>query len=127
MKKINKKKTIKQLHTIKHYLVIQTIIDVLSKGVTMAVSTYFVLYIFMEGSGDYALILVSNIMFTCGCPKAHDKYLDEHISAIKEIIIKLDQARSIALKENEDELQQPKISITFHNKSRRTKMILQHS
>ena len=117
--KINKKKTIKQLHTIKHYLVIQTILDVLFKGITMAVSTYFVLYIFMEGSGDYALIFlaISNIlMFTCfglvALSKAYDKYLDEHLSAIKEIIIKLDQARSIALKENEDELQQSEILVT---------------
>ena len=118
--KINKKKTIKQLHTIKHYIIVQTIGDVFLKGITMAVSTYFVLYIFMEGSGDYALIFLalSNIlMFTCfgmvALSKAYDKYLDEHIPAIKEIIEKLDQARSIALKEKEHaNIREFEISIT---------------
>lgn len=104
--KINKKKTIKQLHTIKHYIIWQTIFDIFSKGATLAASTYFLLYIFMEGSGDLALIFlaVANIlMFTCfglvALSKAYDKYLDEHIPAIKEIIIKLDQAGSIPQKE----------------------------
>jgi hypothetical protein len=106
--KINKKKTIRQLHTIKHYIIVQTFLDVIFKGVTVALSTYFLLYIFMEGNGDMSLVFlaVANIlMFTCfgmvALSKAYDKYLDEHIPAIREIIIKLDQARSIAQKESE--------------------------
>lgn len=107
--KMNKKKTIKQLHTIKHYLIVQTILDVIFKGVSVALSTYFLLYIFMEGNGDMSLVFlaVANIlMFACfglvALSKAYDKYLDEHIPAIKEIILKLDQARSIAQKEKEN-------------------------
>lgn len=103
--KMNKKKTIKQLHTIKHYLIVQTILDVIFKGISVALSTYFLLYIFMEGNGDLSLIFlaVANIlMFACfglvALSKAYDKYLDEHIPAIREIIAKLDQARSIAQK-----------------------------
>jgi Na+/melibiose symporter-like transporter len=118
--KLNKKKTIKQLHTIKYYIIMQTLLDIILKGVTMALSTYFVLYIFMEGSGDYALVFlaVSNIlMFTCfgmvALSNAYDKYLDEHIPAIKEIIIKLDQARSIAQKELEHaDLQQRELLVS---------------
>lgn len=118
--KINRKKTIKQLHTIKHYIVVQTILDVIFKGVSVAFSTYFILYIFMEGNGDISLIFlaVANIlMFACfglvALSKAYDKYLDEHIPAIREIIAKLDQARSIAQKEKEHaNLQQRELSIT---------------
>ena len=118
--KMNKKKTIKQLHTIKHYLIVQTISDVIFKGVSVALSTYFLLYIFMEGNGDMSLVFlaIANIlMFACfglvALSKAYDKYLDEHIPAIREIITKLDQARSIAQKEKEHaNIQQCELSIT---------------
>ena len=118
--KINKKKTIRQLHTIKHYIIVQTFLDVIFKGVTVALSTYFLLYIFMEGNGDMSLVFlaVANIlMFACfglvALSKAYDKYLDEHIPAIKEIILKLDQAGSIPQKEIEHaNLQQRELPIT---------------
>jgi Na+/melibiose symporter-like transporter len=118
--KINKKKTIRQLHTIKHYIIVQTFLDVIFKGVTVAFSTYFLLYIFMEGNGDMSLVFlaVANIlMFACfglvALSKAYDKYLDEHIPAIKEIILKLDQAGSIPQKGLEHaKLQQRELSIT---------------
>ena len=118
--KINRKKTIRQLHTIKHYIVVQTILDIIFKGVSVALSTYFLLYIFMEGNGDISLIFlaVSNIlMFACfglvALSKAFDKYLDEHIPAIREIIKKLDQAGSIPQKElSHANLQQRELSIT---------------
>jgi hypothetical protein len=118
--KINKKKTIKQLHTIKYYLITQTIMDFFFKGVSVALSTYFLLYIFMEGNGDMSLVFlaIANIlMFSCfglvALSKAYDKYQDEHIPAIREIILKLDQARSIAQKEKEHaELQQRELPIT---------------
>ena len=118
--KINRKKTIKQLHTIKFYLIMQTIQDVIFKGVSVAFSTYFILYIFMEGNGDMSLVFlaISNIlMFACfglvALSKAYDKYLDEHIPAIREIIKKLDQARSIAQKEEEHaNVQQRELFIT---------------
>jgi hypothetical protein len=106
---MNKKKSVKQLHTIKHYVIVQTIMDIFSKGISVGVSTWFVLYIFMEGNGDYSLFMlaVSNILMFAGfglvaLSKAYDKYMDEHIPAIKEIILKLDQARSIAQKEKDN-------------------------
>lgn len=118
--KMNKKKTIKQLKTIKHYLVVMTIGDFFLKGLTMAVSTYFILYIFMEGSGDFALLVLAaanlSMFISFGVvalSKAYDKYLDEHIPAIREIIIKLDQARSVALEREEHaELQQRELPVT---------------
>lgn len=117
--KMNRKKTIKQLHTIKHYLVVQTILDIIFKGVSVAFSTYFILYIFMEGNGDMSLVFlaVANIlMFACfglvALSKAFDKYLDEHIPAIREIIKKLDQAGSIPQKETKHaDLQQRELPL----------------
>lgn len=106
---MNKKKSVKQLHTIKHFVVVQTIKDIFIKGISVGVSTWFVLYIFMEGNGDYSLFMlaVSNILMFAGfglvaLSKAYDKYMDEHIPAIREIILKLDQARSIAQKEKDN-------------------------
>ena len=105
---INRKKKLKKLHTIKFYMFWSTIGDVFSKGVTIGISTWFILYIFMEGNGDYGLFLlaVSNIfMFAgfgvIGLSKAYDKYLEEHIPVIRSITEKLDQAGSIQPKEKE--------------------------
>lgn len=101
-KLINKKKKLKQLHTIKHFMVWSTIKDVFSKGLSIATSTWFVLYIFMEGSGDFGLFLlaISNIFMFAGfgfvaLSKSYDKYMDEHIPVIKAIIEKLKEDMKI--------------------------------
>ena len=93
---INKNKPMKKLHTIKHFMVWSTIKDIFSKGISIAGTTYLVLYIFMEGNGDFSLFLlaVSNICMFAGfgflaISKAYDKYMDEHIPVMKAIIIKL--------------------------------------
>lgn len=108
-KAINKKKKLKKLHTIKFYLFWSTIGDIFTKGLTIGVSTWFILYIFMEGNGDYGLFLlaISNILMFAGfgvmnLSKAYDKYLEEHIPIIEVITQKiLDQAGSIQPKEQE--------------------------
>lgn len=93
---VNKTKTIKQLKTIKYHLFVATIKDVVIKGVSIGTSTYFLLYIFMEGNGDFGLFLlaISNISMFVGfglraMAKIYDVYIDEHIPAIEERIIKL--------------------------------------
>ena len=99
---LNKTKTIKKLRTIKFYMVFHTIKDVFLKAGTIAASTFLILYIFMEGNGDYSLFLlaVSNICMFAGfgliaLAKTYNFYIEEHIPTIKEIIIKLDQAGSV--------------------------------
>ena len=125
---INKTKTLKQMHTIKHYIVIQTIKDFFIKGITFAVTTFFILYIFMDGNGDFGLFLlaIANLLMFTGfglvaLSKGYDRYLEEHIPVIKQIIVKLketlnikevDEVASVLLKEIlDDNLQQCKLLI----------------
>lgn len=129
---INKTKKTKKLRTIKYFMIVSTIKDIFSKGLSIAGSTYLVMFIFMDGNGDWSLfrLAISNIFMFAGfglmaLTKSYDHYIDQHIPVIKELIIrlkeenkikedfkyinefmelmkqKLDQARSIALKENE--------------------------
>ena len=93
---INKKKTVKQLHTIKHFMVWQTIKDIFSKGISIAGSTYMVMYIFANGNGNFGLfaLAISNILMFAGfgivaLSKAYDKYLEEHIPVMEQIIERL--------------------------------------
>jgi hypothetical protein len=93
---LNKTKKEKDLHDITHYLIRSTIIDIIIKGSLVTISTFFILYIFIEGSKNWGLIglAVANIfLFTgfglVGLARAYDKYLDEHIPVIKERTIKL--------------------------------------
>lgn len=108
-KAINKKKTVKQLHTITHFMIWSTIGDIFSKGLSIAITTSFLMYVFMQGNGNFALfgLAVSNIFMFAGfgfmaLSKAYDKYIDEHIPVIKAITEKLtqEQAGSIQQKEN---------------------------
>ena len=93
---LNEKKSIKEMHLIGHFMKIQTIKDIFSKGISIAGSTFLIMYIFMEGNGDFSLFVLagSNIMMFTGfgliaLSKAYDKYIDEHIPVIKAIIKKL--------------------------------------
>ena len=88
---LNKSKKEKELHDINHYVFIQTIKDILIKGVSVGISTYFVLYIFMQGNGDWSLIglaLANLLMFSgfglVALSKTYDKYIEEHIPVIRE-------------------------------------------
>ena len=135
-KLINKTKKQKKLHTIKHFMIISTIKDIFFKGLTVAGSTFMIMYIFMEGNGDWSLfrLAISNIFMFSGfglvaLSKAYDHYIDQHIPVIKELIKrmksddddlpeakerKIDQARSVALKEKDEDgnIQQREISNT---------------
>jgi hypothetical protein len=107
---VNKTKPLKKLHTISWYILWATIRDIFMKGVTIAVSTWFVLYIFIEGSGNWSLIglAIANIfMFTgfglVGLATVYDKYLEEHIPVIKERIEQLKKINKDKEKENQKE------------------------
>jgi hypothetical protein len=80
--------------------------DILFKGCTVGLSTYLVMYTFVEGNGDYSLFLValSNILLfagfgAMGLAGMYDKYLDEHIPALTGLCNKLDQVGSVPLEE----------------------------
>lgn len=100
---LNKKKPLKKLKTINFYIFVQTIKDIFIKGITIAITTYYIMYIFMEGSENYSLFVlaISNIFMFAGLglmalSKAYDHYIESHIPVIKERIIKLnDQAGSV--------------------------------
>jgi len=93
---LNKTKKEKDLHTISHYMIKATIIDIIVKGTLVATSTFFILYIFIEGGKNWGLIglaLANIFLFTgfglVGLANIYDKYLDEHIPVIKELTRKI--------------------------------------
>jgi hypothetical protein len=119
---INKKKTIKQMHTIKHFVIVSTITDIITKGITIGISSWFILFIFMEGNGDFSLFILalSNLfMFTgfglVALSKGYDKYIEEHIPVIKQIILKLKEDQTGLIQSEEIKnanIQQYKLFIT---------------
>lgn len=91
-KALNKHKKPKSLHTIKWHVITQSIKDIVIKASSVAVSTYFSIFIIVEGSGDAGLIgiaIASLAMFICfgvlAMAKAYDYYLEEHLEAVKQI------------------------------------------
>lgn len=101
---LNKEKPLKKLHTISYHRIIHLIIDIFSKMISIAAMTYFILYIFIEGSGDYGLIglAIANIFLfisfgLLALARAYDFYIEEHIPAVLERINKLNQVRLVAL------------------------------
>lgn len=89
---LNKFKKPKNLHTIKWLLVTQTIKDIVVKASSIVATTYFSIYIIIEGSGDVGLIGIavsSLLMFVCfgviAMAKAYDYYLEEHLEAVKQL------------------------------------------
>ena len=104
---INKTKKSKKLHTINYYYIKDFIIDIFTKAGIIALTTSLMLYIFMDGSGDYGLIglAISNIlMFACfgiiALSKFYSLYIEQHIPVIKERIIRIkDELASVQAKE----------------------------
>ena len=93
---LNKTKKKKKLHTITWFMAWSLVGDIFTKLITMAASTYLVIFIFIEGNGDWSLIglsLTNILMFICfgllALNKAYDKYLNEHIPVIIEITERL--------------------------------------
>ena len=109
-KLINKNKKVKSLKQIHYYFVKNFIMDIFSKAATIGATSYFMLYIFMDGSGDVSLILLAfaNIFMFMGfgliaLSKFYDLYNNEHIQAVKELIERLkDQVRSVALEREQN-------------------------
>ena len=81
----------KKLKSIKSYLITSTIKDIIIKGLSIVISTAGIIYIVIEGSRDYSLLLlaVANlIMFICfgllALNSAYDFYNNYHIPYMKD-------------------------------------------
>lgn len=108
---INKDKPTKNLHTIKWHVMISSIKDILIKGITIGATTYYSVVIFMEGNGDFSLIglaIVNVLMFLSfgilALSKAYKHYLDEHLSAIREITKRLKESHGIVDADKTDQV-----------------------
>ena len=98
----NRDKPEKEYRLIGWFMFWAIIKDILFKGCTVGLSTYLVMYTFLEGNGDYSLFLValSNILLfagfgAMGMAGMYDKYIDEHIPALTGLCNKLDQVGSV--------------------------------
>lgn len=88
---VNTEKEEKELHQIEYYLRKAIMQNAIFKGSSVLLSTFFTLYIFIEGNGNWALLglALSNIfMFTSfgliGLSTMYDKYIEEHLVIVQE-------------------------------------------
>jgi len=95
-KALNKKKKLKKLHTINHYVIKKFVFDIFTKALTIAASTYFMVSIFSQGNGDTSLVglaFANTFMFiSFGILALRGSYIyynEDHIEAVKQITIVL--------------------------------------
>jgi len=89
---MNKTKKEKELKTIDHYIARVIFKTVIFRGASVAFTSFFVLYIFIEGNGNWALLglAFANIFIfigfgLVGLSNAYDFYLKQHLPAIREL------------------------------------------
>lgn len=103
-----KKKKDKKHHSMKFFWTKTVIGDVLGKALTVGITTAGIIYIVIEGSQDYNMLLLSVVnllMFACfgliSLVKAYEFYNNEYIPFIQDSIIK-----------RNNELQQKNVEVT---------------
>ena len=81
----------KRTHSITVYWIKSTITDIISKTISVAIATGAIIYIVIEGSNDYSMLLLSLvnlIMFICfgflSLVNAYDFFNTKHIPYLKE-------------------------------------------
>ena len=96
-----RKKT--KLYSIKYYWATSVTKDVIMKGVSIAATSAGLIYIVIEGSSDYNLLLlavVNLIMFICfgflSMTNAYDFYNEKHIPFIKDKLIEIENTKKEA-------------------------------
>lgn len=94
----NKGKELTRFHTLKYFWIKNTLIDVIVKGITVALTTAGIIYIVIEGSQDYKLILlaIANlILFACfgliALSNAYDFYNEQWVPYMKQQIKEREQ------------------------------------
>ena len=87
----NTKTKDKKIHSITYFWIKSILTDVISKGISIIISTAGIIYIVIQGSEDYTLLLlafVNLLMFICfgmlSLSKAYDFYNNQHIVYVKE-------------------------------------------
>lgn len=80
-------------HSLKYYWIKTTLSDVIIKGLSVAISTAGIIYIVIEGSQDYKLLLLAFanlILFACfgliALSNAYDYYNEQYVPYMKEQI-----------------------------------------
>lgn len=93
LKEYNKEKPKKKSHSINYFWVSSTLKDVILKGLSVGLATMGIVYIVIEGSQDYNLLLLALanlILFACfgllSLSSAYDFYNENHIPYIQEQI-----------------------------------------
>ena len=88
----------KKFHSIKYYWITSVTKDIIAKGVSIFISTCCVIYIVIQGSENYTLLLlaaVNLILFISlgllGLSNAYDFYNNQHINYIKDQLRKLNE------------------------------------
>lgn len=112
----NTKTKDKKLHSMTYYWVTSVIKDVFIKAATLAISTIGVIYLVIEGSRDYTLILlavVNLLMFVCfgllSLNKAYEFFNNVHIPYIKE------QLKQVSHEEVEKEKKEECLTLETEN------------
>ena len=99
---VKRKKT--KSYSIRYYWTISVIKDVIMKGLSIAITSAGLIYIVIEGSSDYNLLLlavVNLIMFICfgflSMTSAYDFYNEKHIPFIKDKLIEIENNKKEAV------------------------------
>lgn len=100
---LNKTKPVQKLRTITWFVGWKSFLDIFTKALTVAISTYAMIFIFMEGNGDISLVFlaIANVFLfisfgILALRGAYNFYNNDHISAIKSRIqILKDQVGSV--------------------------------
>ena len=86
---VNKSQPESKAHLIGWYMFWALVKDVFLKGLSVAISTFLVVYIFVKGSGDWSLLwlAISNIgLFTgfglVSLSKMYENYIEKHLPAV---------------------------------------------
>lgn len=103
----------RKLKTIAYWKVVWTITDIIVKGVLIFGTTLGMMYVFIQGSQDFALMLLAfanlllmSVLGLLGMNKAYNKYKSEHLPVLSEKIrrLKLDELASVPAEEEINEL-----------------------
>lgn len=99
-----------KFHSLKYYWIKTTISDIIVKGLSVALSTAGIIYIVIEGSQDYKLLLLAFanlILFACfgliALSNAYDYYNEQYVPYMKEQIqLKKEKQNDIQHKEQRE-------------------------
>lgn len=100
----------KKPHSLKFYWITSVLKDMAIKGLSIIVTTIGVIYIVIQGSNDYSLLLlavVNLVMFICfgllSLVNAYDFFNEQHIPFIVEKLKEAEENNKLNIKETEND------------------------